>query len=931
MKKSTSIVFLLLSLWFSAQIDTIDLKFKFSENLEYLEVYQKMRIYNTGEQAITTLGFHAWVNAYNHRKGHLSIRLLEERKSTLYFSNREDRGSVKDLNFDQSLAFQSDDEFLELKLKKPLQKGESIVLDGQYTVKIPPQLYTKYGRDSTKALLKYFILQPAKLYENGKPQFQHFINVETLPTKPTFYTLTIDNTFNEIDANIPKIDKHHFEGESNDALTLVINPEKIYNYHFGDSEVAVCFTLSEEQEPFLEQTIKRQLAFLKEHYAIDVEKLLITFKTKKLQNFTGIDDIKIIDKYKITFFTQQEQIDLKMFQMLSYEALRQHLNVDLEKDHWILNGLLIYTQINYILEYYPELKLAGHLPEDFKVLGIKPLKWFFASDLNLTDRYKLAYLYIVKQNYEQDITTPFSEFNRINQTIISGFKTGIGFNYMKDYLEGEIFDDILKDFLNERDRKFTSREEFQQYLSSRSPKSLDWFFEDFINSSDKLNFKLKRFKEEKDSLLLTVENPTEFKGPFKVVSYLGDSIQNYHWYKPKGKKGVYSFPKGDYDKLVINPGYTLAEFNYRDNYLYTRGFFKNSKKLKFKLYADIEDPEYNQIFINPLIEFNNYDKLILGAGFNNYSFLMKNLRYSITPSFSTGTGSITGSGRIRYNFLPEKGIFRNILLSSKASYYHYNFDLSYLDIQNYIKFDFNKDPRSAIRRSIFISFQNIDKEPDPNDLEQNKESLKYNLFEAAYVFRDDSMIFEKIFNALFEYESKFSKINLEWFGRYEYAPRQKVTLRFFGSYFLFNDTETDYFDTGLYRISDYSFGYNLLARSDDTGIFSQQYVMAEGAFVSRFDYKANQWLTTVRTEFPIWKMFMGYGGTGVYKNKTYSPKFLYETGVKIKLIPDFFEFYLPIQSTLGFEPELPRYFSRIRFTFNLNFTALRRYFERGWY
>ncbi len=931
MKKCLSIFFNLGCLCLWSQIDSTSVNLHFTDDLETVEIRQKSTIYNDSQQPITTLGIHAWINAYQQRKGALSIRKLEERKSDLYFSKLEDRAGLELLKIDKDFHESGGGEFIEIPLKTPLACGSSITLEFRYVIKIPPQHYTKYGRDGESALLKYFILQPAKFYSEGKPKFVHFIDLETLPTKLTHYKVKVENDFESIDSNIEKIDDHHFEGSNIDALSLVINPENIYYYDLEGTQVSICYTLSQEQEPFLEKTLRRQLRFLQSHYAVDVEKLLITFKTKKLQNFTGIDDIEIIGKYKIRFFTQQEQIDLKMFQMVAYESLRKHLNLDLEKDHWILNGLLTYMQINYIMTYYPNLKLAGHLPDDIRILGITPLKWFFAADLNLTDRYKLAYLYIVKQNYEQDIVTPFSKFNRINQTIISGFKTGIGFNYMKDYLEEDHLDSILRDFLHKKEQKYVTGKEFQTFISERTKKNVDWFFEDFLESSDKLNFKFVKFQEKKDSLLLTIDNKTEFKGPFKVVAMEGDTIRGYQWYEAYRRKAQYSFPNGNYDKLVINPGYTLAEFNYRDNYLYTRGFFKNGKKVKFRLYGDIENPEYNHIFVSPLASFNNYDKVILGAMFSNYAFMMKQLRIQVTPSFSTGTGKLTGDVGIKYNILPEKGMFRSILFVSKADYYHYNFDLSYMAIQNYIKFNFIKDPRSAITRSFFISFQNIDKESDPNDPTQDIESLKYNLLELAYVYRDDSMIFEKYFNGMFEYESKFSKINLEWFGRYEYAPQRKFTFRWFLSYFLFNKTVTDYFNTGVSRISDYSFGYNLLARSDDSGIFSQQYVMAEGGFISKFNFRANKFLSSVRSEFPIWKMFLFYGGMGIYKNKGFQPEFIYETGIKLRLIPDFFELYFPVQSTLGFEPQLSRYYSRIRFTFNLNFSALKRYFERGWY
>ena len=60
-------------------------------------------------------------------------------------------------------------------------------------------------------------------------------------------------------------------------------------------------------------------------------------------------------------------------------------------------------------------------------------------------------------------------------------------------------------------------------------------------------------------------------------------------------------------------------------------------------------------------------------------------------------------------------------------------------------------------------------------------------------------------------------------------------------------------------------------------------------------------------------------------------QFIWDSGVKVKVIPDFLEVYFPIQSSLGFEPSFKDYGKRIRFTLVLNFSAVTNYFRRGWF
>ena len=153
----------------------------------------------------------------------------------------------------------------------------------------------------------------------------------------------------------------------------------------------------------------------------------------------------------------------------------------------------------------------------------------------------------------------------------------------------------------------------------------------------------------------------------------------------------------------------------------------------------------------------------------------------------------------------------------------------------------------------------------------------------------------------------------------------------YGGYFLRNHTRNNNFDIGISKVSNYAFSYNLLAQSAISGILSQQFVMAEGGFKSYINGSVDQWLITHNVEANVWKMIDVYADFGVYKNREHSPKFIWDSGIKFKVIPDFIEVYFPMQSSLGFEPKFKDYGNRIRFTFNLNVGALIGYFRRGWF
>jgi len=81
----------------------------------------------------------------------------------------------------------------------------------------------------------------------------------------------------------------------------------------------------------------------------------------------------------------------------------------------------------------------------------------------------------------------------------------------------------------------------------------------------------------------------------------------------------------------------------------------------------------------------------------------------------------------------------------------------------------------------------------------------------------------------------------------------------------------------------------------------------------------------------IWKYVQGYADIGIVKNKSNSMKFVYDSGIRINLVTDYFEVYFPIYSNLGWEIGNPNYDEKIRFVFTADPKSLLGLFRRKWY
>jgi hypothetical protein len=74
-----------------------------------------------------------------------------------------------------------------------------------------------------------------------------------------------------------------------------------------------------------------------------------------------------------------------------------------------------------------------------------------------------------------------------------------------------------------------------------------------------------------------------------------------------------------------------------------------------------------------------------------------------------------------------------------------------------------------------------------------------------------------------------------------------------------------------------------------------------------------------------------YGDIGTFKNEGYKPQYIYDSGIRLNLVQDYFELYLPVYSSNGFELNDKNYGERIRFIITLSPKTLTSLFTRRWF
>ena len=931
--------FLCLSLVFyfsaKAQRDTISIRARLNEDQKTISVEQVLIYHNPHQKAIKQIKLLNWVTAYQNRKTHLLKRKVEDRKKDLYFAKDEQLGKLESLQYSHGNNFSEvlnkNQENIYIPLSESLNPGERIKISLNYQIRLPDARFTGYGINANDILLKYFFLVP-ETFENENQSNSFYRDTEETGNAGSFWTVdfTLPDSW-KCYSNLARHSESEFSGISiNDpefqlskknypSFQPTIDGEKI-NIQLG-------YEISDYQQKILEPVLLNHLSFLKSKTGNLPENIFITQKFLNKEEFFGIDDIKFW-KFKYQLFTDYEKADLDYFSVLSKKVAEESIIINKTNDHWLKNGIKSYLEIQYLKKFYPNHLLLGNLPENVKILGIKPLKAFHASKLKLSERYGLAYHYIYTQNLDQKITTPYHQLSNFNTTAISQFETGSLLNYSSEYQGSEHFDLFLKNYLSSNYQKKADGSEFLKALEKATDGN-SGFLQRLMNEKHRVNFNLKSIKKKNQNYNLHLRSRNADLTPLKIQSETREGYKNTFWKSENElSKDSVSIPNKSIYKIVLNDDYIFPETNYRDNYIYTKGLFSNAKKIRFKLIKDIQNPEYNEIFLTPRLTFNAYDKVLLGLNFKNQGIFDQKFDYSVTPYYSTGTGKLTGSGAINYSILPPNSFFRRWNFGVSGSYFHYDNDLAYKRFGAGTSFDFQKNPRSAIGRSLYFSYNYYERELTPLMIRNNQYS-KYNLWNIGYSYSDNSLIHEKYIGTNLQWMEDFQKVSAEAFYRWEFAKDKKISFRLFAGYFLRNETKNALFNYGISRVSNYSFSYGLLGQSATSGILSQQFILAEGGFKSFFNTYVNQFITSVNVDSHLWKWFNLYADAGIYKNRTRQAEFIWDSGVKVKVVPDFLEIYFPIASSLGFEPGFKDYGRRIRYTLILNLGALINNLRRG--
>lgn len=907
-----------------------------------IDIQQEFTYFNTSNKTLETLYFNDWTHAYSDKSTALAKSFAEQFKKSLHLAKESERGytdiqSMVDHDY-RGLHWErtSGKDLIKIKLNKPLLPDESTHLFITYTIKLPPNKFTPYGYSNNEEYyLKDWYLTPAVF--DGKWHLYSNKNLEDLYTDPTDTNINLiypDSLF--LSTNYRTLGNTKFPNGQQTQLTatkqknceIILTRNKRFTTHVTPYGTVVTDINVNKYNPIMQGvSINNVVKFINENLGkYPHPRLLVSEIDYNKNPLYGINQLPSF----IRPYNPQFQYEMKFLKTALINILEETVYLNPRKEQWLMDAIANYLMIAYVEAHYPNQKLLG------KLSNIWGIRSFNLAKMSFNEQYPFLYMLTARKNQDQPLVTSNDSLIKFNQKISNKYKAGLGLSYLASYVGKEKVDESIKTFYKFYQLNRVKVLDFESILKRSADQNIDWFFSNYVYSDRRIDYKIKKLEKTTDSITLTIKNKEGTVVPISLFGLKNDSVVSKYWFSNIVKEKKFTIPRNDEDRLVLNYDQKIPEFNQRDNWRSLGGFLSGNKKLKFTFLQDSENPYLNQVFYTPVLEFNIYDGWTPGMRLHNKTLLQRPFVFDISPSYSFREKAFVGGGSLSYRkYLSKTGLYvADYRLGGGTS--HFNVNSRYSTFTPSVSFGWRPDLISNKRQRLSFRYLNIFRDIDPSltDLRNDPDNPDYSVFNARYANIDNNIINYKSTSLDFQYAKNFTKVSAQFEYRWLFQSNRQLNLRFYGGKFLRNKTDSDFFSFALDRPTDYLFDYGYLGRSEDSGIYSQQIIIAEGGFKSFLDERyrfADDWIATANASVNLWRWIELYGDIGMVKNRGLKEKFVYDSGIRLNLVTDYFELYFPLYSNNGWEVSGPDYGERIRFIITVSPKTLLGLFNRKWF
>lgn len=954
------------------KLDDVKNELTANERIEYV---------NNSTSTLVFIYMHLWPNAYKDNTTALAKQLLENGDTKLYYSKEEERGYIDQIDFkinDQPARWEllkDSIDICKLYLTEPLKPGEKVIITTPFHVKIPSGEFSRLGHIGQSYQITQWFPKPA-VYDNNGWNYMPYLNqgefysefgsFDVSITLPKNYVLGATGDMVDAEAELEWLNQKVQETEAitfydrndltfpasdSETKTIRFIQSKVHDFAwFCDKRYHVL--KSEIETPHTNHKVTTWAMFTNAEG--DLWKNSIQYMKDAIHyyslwngdypynNCTAVDgtisagggmeypNITVIGHSGNAFL-----LDVVITHEVGHNWFYGMLGSNERMHAWMDEGINSFNENRYVETKYPDQKLLDGFP---KVIG----KVFDLDRYKHKSEYELTYLLTAVKNEDQAIEAPAYEYTELNYGADVYFKTAIVFDYLMAYVGEKKMDEAMQKYFKEWQFKHPQPGDLRKIMEEVSKRDLSWFFDDLINSTKKLDYKITSARKNENGIWdIGVKNTGEIKGPVFIHGIKNNKLTGMVVYEGFEGFQLLNFPASDIDYFKIDFVEDMPEINRNNNIIRTKGVFKKVEPVKLQFLGSLDNPNKTQLFWTPVAGWNNYNKWMFGLALYNSFVPQKKLEFELIPMFSYNTSDLAGYGRLTYNIFPKGKLFQRVSLGITGTRYAYSnfpFDMNFNKIAPELNIVFKKNiARSpytnAIRYrniSIIQDFFTGKYEITPPVYSHN--TLSFNFNDLTYSFSKNHVVSPYSINLNFQQGQKILKTSLT--ANYSIHFREKnksFDVRLFTGTFIGTSTV----DAGPYRFrmsgqrgyQDYLYDNIYLGRTETDGVLASQFTETDGAFKFYSPLgQSSKWIAALNLKSSLGNMKLPLGlyadiGTSA-EDGIYNEKILYDAGVYISILKNICEVYFPLLIANDFKTYKEavglKYDETIRFTLNLN-------------
>ena len=978
--------------YFQQKVDTyIDVELDDENHI--LRGFEKMVYYNNSSLNLDKIIIHLWPNAYKNSNTNLAKQKYSDGSTSFKYAESIDLGYIDSLDFKvngeivkwQFLNEQID--ISELLLTKPLKPGDSIIITTPFRVKIPSGKFSRLGHIGQSYQITQWFAKPAVFDKNGwHPMsyldqgefFSEFGNYDVSITVPKNYVLMATG-------DLQNKEELEFLNEKAELTSQLIKENKLaVRDSLGRKDMSFPKSSVEKKTlRFIQKNVHdfawftdKRYHVLKGEVNVNNRKItswaLFTNNEAKLwrRSIEYINDAtryfsKWVGEYPYNHVTAVDGTisagggmeypnitvigssgDSKSLETVIVHEVGHNWYYGIlgsnERDNaWMDEGLNTYIEIRYMEEKYPNGYFRKKDSTQNKSRGIS---------LNIPMEEKelqhIAYQFNASRNYDQPLKMGSKDFTQMNYGAMVYCKTGIGFHYLKAFLGEALFDNCMNEYFNQWKFKHPNPNDIKIVFENVSKENLDWFFEDYIKTTKKTDYSLKKVSKINDQeYLIKLKNVTGYNSPIPV-QMINDSneIISEKWINGFKKDTTFVYKTSvKPSRIAMDYDVITTDYNYKNHIAKANGIFKFYKPIKFKfLPVSINNNKENLIYYSPIIAGNAYDKTMVGLVLYNSGINDKKVEWLINPLYGFGSKKLVGSGKIQTN-INTNGLFPRIELGYKIRSYNNEHNELYKE-QRWTKQEIFTDLRIKSKNLRSSPFQNIilrtirvdDFGPDGTFIwpaEPIGKTAYYGEIEYNLKSRQILKPKELKLNYIYGFNENINLVNcLQLTSKIEKSYNKssdKIRWRFFAGYHFNQDISKQYsfYLSGKNGRTDYLYDNIYLGRnsSNQEHLLSRQNDNSYGGFkVMDTTLRSNSWMISNNFKMDIPKLPIGiFADLGIFKSSSGDNKIKwgYNAGIYTSIVvnEEIIGIYLPIlySDNIGGTLNDFKVLQRINFIFNL--------------